>query len=66
MVRRQIAGQSSRGKVGMKERDLRRGRTMRTNLKHNEVQLMAPPQMWGKHRGAGLGAEEGKQDRPEA
>lgn len=36
------------------------------NLEHNkEVQLMAPLQMWGRHRGVGLGAEEGHQDGPE-
>lgn len=41
-MRRQILGQDSRGKVGMKERDLEQGRTMRMNLEHNEeVQLMA-------------------------
>lgn len=35
-------------------------------LEHNEeVQLMAPLQMWGRHRGVGLGAEEGHQDGPE-
>lgn len=35
-------------------------------LEHNEeVQLMAPLQMWGRHRRVGLGAEEGHQDGPE-
>lgn len=36
------------------------------NSEHNEeVQLMAPLQMWGRHRGMGLGAEEGHKDGPE-
>lgn len=36
------------------------------NLEHNkEVQLMAPPQMWGRHGGVGLGAEGSHQDGPE-
>lgn len=55
-MRRQISGQDSRGKVGMKEGDLGQGRTMRMNLEHNEeVQLMAPLQMCNRNRGAGFG-----------
>lgn len=36
------------------------------NLEHNEeVQLIAPLQIWGRHGAVGLGAEEGHQDGPE-
>lgn len=50
VVRRQLSGQGSRGKAGMKEGHPGQGRTMRMNLGHNEeVQLMAPLQMWDRH-----------------
>lgn len=59
MVRRQLAGQGSRGKAGRKEGDLGQGRNMGMNLEHNEeVQLTAPLQMWGRHGGVGLRVEE--------
>lgn len=55
-MRRQLSGQGSRGKAGMKEGHPGQGRTMRMSLEHNEeVQLMAPLQMWDRHRGMGLG-----------
>lgn len=39
---------------------------MRKNLEHNEdVQLIAPLQMWGRHRDVGLEAEEGHKNGPE-
>lgn len=38
---------------------------MRKNLEHNEdVQLIAPLQMWGRHRDV-LEAEEGQENGPE-